>query len=75
MMTPETIQTLHRPNYENQEKNLMKYLKPEKHMYRIAYADPHEHTKRAQNLRLPPPIESSLLRAPTISDEKSLSQF
>jgi hypothetical protein len=33
--------------YENNDKNLMKYLKPVKHLYRVAYADPTEHTKRA----------------------------
>lgn len=39
--------------YENEDRNLMKYLKPVKHLYRVAYADPTEHTKRAQNLELP----------------------
>lgn len=34
-------------SYENNDKNLMKYLKPIKHLYRVAYADPTEHTKRA----------------------------
>jgi hypothetical protein len=38
---------------EKQEKNLMKYLSPVKHLYRVAYADPTEHIKRVQNLNMP----------------------
>ncbi len=33
-------------NLDQQEKNLMKYLSPVKHLYRVAYADPTEHIKR-----------------------------
>jgi hypothetical protein len=39
---------------KQQEKNLMKYLSPVKHLYRVAYADPTEHIKRVQNLHIKP---------------------
>lgn len=30
----------------------MKYLSPVKHLYRVAYADPTEHMKRAKNMKV-----------------------
>lgn len=41
-------------NEKQQEKNLMKYLSPVKHLYRVAYSDPTEHIKRVQNLNIAP---------------------
>jgi hypothetical protein len=47
----------------------MKYLSPVKHLYRVAYADPTEHIKRVQNLKVAPLVEGET-EASKDSDQK-----